>query len=443
MEIKNNNYFPQQKIEKILRSAMQTDYYKKLFEHNNLYIEDIRTPEEFSRIPITTKMDYRDHVWGMINDLIVSQLDMEFINCNKANYKLIDSYLEKYGLNLTITSGSTGTPLDVIRSANDNHRNYFALNRYRLRKKGFSPIEPYIWLLPMNSMTKSYFYESSTNYIKTHNGFDYFLTDYHDKELYNVYEFINKEKIQWATGSPTCLYEYAMFIKRHGLIQIFSYIELHSEPLFEWQKVIIKSTFGVEPVCVYGSNEVLFIAATCEYGHYHVLDDNVYLELTELEVPGTQSKKVLLTSLNSFDCPVIRYDIGDVARFSNVPCSCGKSSLLLTGYRDSDLIYIEDHVFEPYIIYDSIYFMEKEFDIKVDYYWVEQVASLCFIYTFCASAPWLNLENAICQYLQSFLCSSFGINVKIEIKFCNETTLRSEFMRRKYKRFTNLKHPGK
>jgi phenylacetate-coenzyme A ligase PaaK-like adenylate-forming protein len=430
--------FPAKKLKNVFCAAMNTDYYSEHFKTNIISEVNFETYDDFKNIPITTKSDYRENCWQMVNKTIISKLDLEYIKENRNDFKLIDSYLEKHKLTLTITSGSTGEPLEVIRSVSDEHRNYLALNKYRHANHNFSINEPYVWLLPMNQMTQAYFYNIENPYIINRNGFDYFLANYHEQEFRKLYSLIKKHNIRWMTGSPSCIYEFAKFLQKYNYSYNFSYIELHSEPSLCIQLKKINSIFNVIPACVYSSNEVLFIAATCSYGNYHILNDNVFLELIEVE--GCRSNKVILTALNNINCPIIRYEIGDLAKYSDSICDCGKISLQLTGYRDSDLIRIGNNIFEPYIIYDSIFFLERSFEIDVGYYWVEQTSLLRFLYIFSNEVKWKEMKFTIAEYISNFLCSAFCMKVEVEIQFCNKKKMEFERKRKKYKRFTALQN---
>lgn len=60
-------------------------------------------------------------------------------------------------------------------------------------------------------------------------------------------------------------------------------------------------------------------------GH-HVTEENVHLEIEkdeEIAVPGEEGK-VLVTNLNSFAMPFIRYDIGDLGKMLADDCPCGR-----------------------------------------------------------------------------------------------------------------------
>ena len=77
----------------------------------------------------------------------------------------------------------------------------------------------------------------------------------------------------------------------------------------------------------YSSEEVDYIALQCERGSYHVQSENLLLEIVDANgracAPG-ECGRVLITTLQNFAMPLIRYEIGDYA-VAGGPCACGRS----------------------------------------------------------------------------------------------------------------------
>ncbi len=83
---------------------------------------------------------------------------------------------------------------------------------------------------------------------------------------------------------------------------------------------------------IYGSTETGIIAAKCpDCGNYHLAHRNVYLEiLNERDTPAQESElgRVVVTVISNPAMPLIRYDLGDMVRFTrNSPCEPGQISL--------------------------------------------------------------------------------------------------------------------
>lgn len=80
-------------------------------------------------------------------------------------------------------------------------------------------------------------------------------------------------------------------------------------------------------VDMYTCQEAGYLALQCpEHTHYHVQSENVFLEVVDDGgrpcKPG-EIGRVLITSLNNFATPLIRYELGDYAEVGEA-CSCGR-----------------------------------------------------------------------------------------------------------------------
>ena len=68
---------------------------------------------------------------------------------------------------------------------------------------------------------------------------------------------------------------------------------------------------------------------SCREGHLHLNEDWIFLEPVDDKLkpvpPGEWSTGVLMTDLTSYVQPIIRYHVGDCARFDVGPCGCGST----------------------------------------------------------------------------------------------------------------------
>lgn len=90
----------------------------------------------------------------------------------------------------------------------------------------------------------------------------------------------------------------------------------------------IGEVFGAEVFDKYGSRECHDIACECTaHQGLHIYSPSVFVEVLDKAnkpVPAGQSGRLVLTLLNSFSFPLIRYEIGDVGMLAPpAPCSCG------------------------------------------------------------------------------------------------------------------------
>ena len=118
---------------------------------------------------------------------------------------------------------------------------------------------------------------------------------------------------------------------------------LHSEPVAPDERAHFEAVFGCPVRTNYYCNEVWAIAAECEHGRLHEFSDNVVLELLDENgqpVPDGTPGEVVVTGLNNFVQPFIRYRLGDVAvRSREHGCPCGRALPVLERVegRDDDV----------------------------------------------------------------------------------------------------------
>ena len=96
----------------------------------------------------------------------------------------------------------------------------------------------------------------------------------------------------------------------------------------------IESVFGVPVHDLYSTTEAGYMSSPCPSGAgFHVHAENILAEVLDSEdrpcLPG-QTGRLVFTSLHSFLCPFIRYDILDEVTLADGPCPCGRGLPLWT-----------------------------------------------------------------------------------------------------------------
>lgn len=99
------------------------------------------------------------------------------------------------------------------------------------------------------------------------------------------------------------------------------------ETLYSHYRKTIEEAFECKVFDYYASNEVSHVAMQCgQDENLHVFEENILLEVVKdgEEASVGEEGQILLTNLNSFAMPYIRYDVGDVGRIFRHGCSCGR-----------------------------------------------------------------------------------------------------------------------
>lgn len=92
-------------------------------------------------------------------------------------------------------------------------------------------------------------------------------------------------------------------------------------------RALCREVWGVPLTDAYSAREAGYIALQCPAAaHYHVQSESVLVEVLRVDgsacMPGEQGR-VVLTVLNNFATPLLRYEVGDIA-VPGAPCACGR-----------------------------------------------------------------------------------------------------------------------
>jgi phenylacetate-CoA ligase len=104
-----------------------------------------------------------------------------------------------------------------------------------------------------------------------------------------------------------------------------------AEPWSESMRAKLESAWGIDACDIYGISEVMGpgVAAECREGKgaLHVFDDHFLPEIVDPESgsPTDGLGELVLTTLTKQALPVLRYRTGDVTRFVEGVCECGRT----------------------------------------------------------------------------------------------------------------------
>lgn len=159
--------------------------------------------------------------------------------------------------------------------------------------------------------------------------------DLSENKIDKYYQMIIELKEPILRGYCQNIYDLASIFKRKGYSLRLKAVTTTAEPLMPHHRQLFREIFKCDTFDQYGCGEVGGVAYECEkHEGLHVAEERVILEIGE-------SEEVILTDLDNFSFPLIRYRNGDQARISPKACSCGRKSLLIKEIlgRTSDNIY--------------------------------------------------------------------------------------------------------
>lgn len=273
-------------------------YYTDLFNSLNIIPSDINSFEDYAKlVPELTKQNIREN----------------FDN-------LIDPRLPKSKICSDSTSGSTGLPLQLARSLEDQEFG-FAL-RYRSNEWcGWNFYDKSVWFV---SDTRRI---TELNKLKGKIGLwikRRLLIDTKKCTKDNMYhwvEQIKRFKPKQVYGYSSLLAEFSRFvlennIKINGIEGVYSTAEVLKD------REIMSRAFNAPVYDQYGASEVPCIAHECKKGNMHINIDEVLVEFVDME-SNSEIKKIICTPLYIYGMPLLRYELGDTAIPSMNQCDCG------------------------------------------------------------------------------------------------------------------------
>jgi len=152
----------------------------------------------------------------------------------------------------------------------------------------------------------------------------------------------------YLCGYPSCLYTLAEYYRQVGRKAPRLTAALTSaETLLEHQRRAIEEVFSTRVFDQYGQTEMQSFWYECEAGRMHA---HPLAGVTEILRPdGTAAApgemgEVVLTGLVNYAMPLVRYRVGDTARFAVESCPCGRGMPVIEeiGGRVDDVVFTRE-----------------------------------------------------------------------------------------------------
>lgn len=292
-----------QLIENIYKNV---PFYTDLFNGLGMKPGDIQGPEDFARIPLLTKSEIKDNIKNMITR---------------------DTSLKGFGAN---TGGSTGETLFFYKGVTG----YGLANVIRLNKwcgKDIGDREVIFWGTPFDID------KWNKISLKIKDRFQNVLHlstfDMSEQSMSNYVNAIRRFSPRLIRGYPSALYTFAKYLQKNGINDIRPKSVLSTgEKSFEFQKELMKDVFDCDVYERYGSNEFGNIAHECSEHHgLHILTDLFYVEILRNNSPVEtgETGEIVVTSLDNYYMPFVRYRVGDMGALTEAQCSCGRGFPML------------------------------------------------------------------------------------------------------------------
>ncbi|MDX5326327.1 MAG: phenylacetate--CoA ligase family protein [Bacteroidota bacterium] len=327
--------FQREKLIRLVQHAFDTvPFYRRILKQKNWKNGVESDHFEFTDLPVITK-----------DDLI--RLNVEFHSETKFSKRF-----------LCETSGTSGKVLTFFRN-----EEWDSFNRASIfRGYSWFGVQPWDFNIYFWGYGKRFWSRIKLRLLDRLVN-RYRIFEFDEKAMIKVKEKISKAV--FIEGYSSMIYELGKSLAGEKLdTSNLRMIKGTSEKVFPHYQDVVESTFGMRIINEYGAAESGIIAFECPNGNMHINMEGVFIEV---EADG----ELLVTNLESYSFPIIRYKLGDSVRLSDPEkrCECGREHPVIeeVNGRVGKVIYGKENRYPSlklYYIFKGLYF---EHDIKINY----------------------------------------------------------------------------
>ncbi|HAC87607.1 hypothetical protein [Marinobacter sp.] len=289
-------------------AGKSSPFYRDLFKAHGFDSENLSSLLSFQQLPVTTKTDIRNNTDRFISD-------------TRRKEELVSAK----------TGGSTGVSLNLYFDEQcQQMRNSAQLMADRWAGWELGMKKAAVWGNPPVPATfKQKFRHhllDRTIYLDT--------MDLNEQSMGEFVELWRKERPGAVFGHAHSIYLFARYLLDKDIKTLRpKAIVATSMMLLDHERQAIEKAFDCAVTNRYGCEEVGLIACECEqHNGMHLNLPHVYVEfLNENNEPVNAGEpgKIVLTDLNNYSMPLIRYRVEDVGVPSDRECGCGRGLPLM------------------------------------------------------------------------------------------------------------------
>ena len=223
------------------------------------------------------------------------------------------------------TSGTTGTPLTIIRSLHSVFYENAFIKRHWLwcgYEDGMrrATLRGDI-VVPLTQSKPPYWFSNRYNN-------QLLISSRHLNEhcITAILEELHDFKPYILQAYPSTVFTLAKFLSIRNLYLNIPFVFTASEPLYDHQRELIEERLNCKVMDMYGMAERVAFATECEFGNMHINPDYSFIEIVDDE--GLQTNGygyVVGTTFHNLAMPLVRYKLTDQTRWKPGLCECGRS----------------------------------------------------------------------------------------------------------------------
>ena len=303
-ELEKSQWLPLRSIELLqmrrlrvlLKDAYESvPYYHRVFNEMKIHPDDIRTPEDFSKLPVLKKEEVRNHAEEMVS--------------RKCKIRDLREFR---------TAGSTSIPLKGYMNA--EMRAY--ADASSLRHRRWMNLDEHTTIAYVGPLGLNWYPNIAEEHLCLYSW------QMNEEKFTEFIKNIKKYKPQLLNAFAGGLNLLAQYCEARGITDIaFQAIITSGEKLYRNEKERIERVFGCEVYERYAASEPGTMAFDCsKHSGLHICSESMLIEFLKDGEPARPRElaSIVVTSLFSYCMPLIRYDLQDAAYKMDKPCSCGR-----------------------------------------------------------------------------------------------------------------------
>jgi phenylacetate-CoA ligase len=290
------------RVQAIVAHAYNTTrFYKLAFDAAGIRPDDIRSLEDFAKLPALAREDLNNHLADLVSAAVPSK-----------------------NLRYASTGGSTGL---ATRFARDTACRYI---------KKAAELRFDAWAGAGDNERKLYYWPALADFAagkrsgtngpsaSMGNTLTLFAGKLNESVMAGHLKEVRRFQPQLVRAFPGALTVFARYLKDRGeAIRHVKGIVSVGEPLLPNQRELIESVFGCPVFNCFVSREAGNTACECEHHvGMHVAEDMVHVEIINASRAGFG--EIVVTDLWNMGMPLIRYRIQDAGCWLDQPCNCGR-----------------------------------------------------------------------------------------------------------------------
>lgn len=363
-ELKKSQWLSPQDVKKLqevkLRALVQhayrhVPYYREQMDNLKITPDDIKSVEDLQKLPLLSKATVRQNLY----------------------FNLLSDNHDKKKIIRISTSGSTGEPFTCFADQHQLEIRWAStLRSQEWTGYRFGDKQARLWHQTIGMTRWQIIREKIDAFLCRRLFIPAF--EMSDQSIETFIKKLTKHNPTFIDGYAESFNFLATYLKTANLSGLKPKAIMSSaQVLPEQSRKIVEEFFGCKMFDKYGSREFSGIAYECEahQGH-HVVAESYIVEILKDGRPAKPGEmgEVVVTDLNNYCMPLIRYRLGDlaVAMDATEPCACGRGLPLIGQIegRVQALIVGKSGKYMPGAFFFHLF---KDYDYLIKQFMVEQV----------------------------------------------------------------------